>query len=168
MTHSADHFLAWLRDAHAMEVQAIALLRTQIGRIENYPELRAGLEDHLVQTEAQAQALQQLLDRQPGGGSMLKNVAGRLSATAQGVTSLLSGDEVVKAAMAAYTFEHSEIATYRVLIAAADELADTEALAVFEKNLAEEVAMATWLEGHLDVVTRLYLMRDERNLQAKR
>ncbi|MGF9692403.1 MULTISPECIES: ferritin-like domain-containing protein [unclassified Rhizobium] len=168
MTHSADHFLAWLRDAHAMEVHAIALLRTQIGRIENYPELRARLEDHLVQTEAQAQALQQLLDRQPGGGSMLKNVAGRLSATAQGVTSLLSGDEVVKAAMAAYTFEHSEIATYRVLIAAADELADTEALAVFEKNLAEEVAMATWLEGHLDVVTRLYLMRDERNLQAKR
>ncbi len=28
--------------------------------------------------------------------------------------------------------------------------------------------MADWLDHHLDVVTRIYLMRDERDLQAKR
>jgi ferritin-like metal-binding protein YciE len=168
MAHSLDHFIAWLGDAHAMEVQATAMLRAQIARIENYPELRERLHQHLVETEAQAEALRKLLDRMPGSGSVLKEMAGRLSAVAQGVTGMLAADEVVKTSMAIYAFEHSEIATYHVLIAAADELGDTEAVDVFERILAEEEAMAAWLKTHLDVVTRLYLMRDERDLLAKR
>lgn len=168
MAHSLDHFIVWLGDAHAMELQATAMLRAQIARIENYPELRERMQQHLIETEAQAEALRKLLDRVPGSGSVLKEVAGRLSAVAQGVTGMLAADEVVKTTMAIYTFEHSEIATYRVLIAAADELGDTEAVDVFEKIIGEEMAMAAWLETHLDVVTRLYLMRDERDLLAKR
>lgn len=168
MTHSADHFLDWLRDAHAMEVQAISLLRSQIGRIESYPDLKARLQRHLAETEAQEQALKALLDRTPQGNSMLKDITSRLTAVAQGVGTLFSAAEVVKASMTAYTFEHTEIATYRVLIAAADELGDQEARQVFEQIMNEEIAMADWLEAHIDTVTRLYLMRDERDLQAKR
>jgi ferritin-like metal-binding protein YciE len=81
---------------------------------------------------------------------------------------MLTSDEVVKGTMAAYAFEHTEIATYRVLIAAADELEEREMKEVFERILAEEVAMANWLELHLDEITRVFLMRDERDLQAKR
>ncbi|WP_377296791.1 ferritin-like domain-containing protein [Rhizobium sp. SGZ-381] len=168
MAHSVDHFIAWLGEAHALEVQASALLRAQIARIENYPELRERLQEHLTQTEAQADVLLRLLDRASGSGSVLKGVAGRLSAVAQGMTGMLAADEVVRIAMAAYGFEHSKIALYRVLLTAADELGDTEAVGVFETILKQEAAMAAWLETHLDVVTRLYLMRDERDLLAKR
>lgn len=168
MTHAIDHFQAWLREAHAMEIQAISLLKAQIGRIESYPELRERMERHLAETEEQAAALHALLARTPGGVCLLREMAGRVSAAAQGIGSMMAADEVVKATMAAYAFEHSEIASYRVLIAAADELGDTEAIAVFERILAEEKAMADWLARHLDVVTRLYLMRDERDLLAKR
>jgi ferritin-like metal-binding protein YciE len=43
-----------------------------------------------------------------------------------------------------------------------------EAKAIFERILAEEVAMADWLEANLDAITRVFLMRDERDLMAKR
>jgi ferritin-like metal-binding protein YciE len=168
MTHSADHFLTWLREAHAMEVHAIAMLRAQINRIENYPELREQMERHLAETEGQAEGLKMLLDRSNGGASVFKDVAGRLSAVAQGMSGMLAADEVVRLTMGAYTFEHTEIATYRMLIAAADEIGDTQAMAMFEGILAQEQAMADWLGEHIDVVTRLYLMRDERDLLAKR
>lgn len=168
MTHARDHFAAWLRDAHAMEVHAATTLRGQIGRIENYPDLSERLQSHLVETEEQALALRELMERAPGAQSVLKDVAGRLSATAQGITSLLASDEIVRICTNIYSFEHQEIATYRVLIAAADEIGDSRAVDVLTKSLEQEKAMAAWAEAYLDGVTRLYLMRDERDLVAKR
>ena len=79
-----------------------------------------------------------------------------------------AGDEIIKGAMATYIFEQGEIASYQVLLAAADELGDTQAQDVLAGIMEQEVAMANWLHDHLDVLTRIYLMRDERDLQAKR
>lgn len=169
MAHTQDHFANWLRDAHAMEEQAVTMLAAQANRIENYPLLKARIEQHLAETRQQVASLQNLLDKLPNRRmSMLKDVTGRLTATLQVLGGALTHDEVVKGAMAAYAFEHVEIATYRVLIAAADELGETEAKAVFEGILEEELAMASWLQDNLDDTTRLFLMRDERELQAKR
>lgn len=168
MTHARDHFATWLSDAYAMELQAAALFKAQIGRIENYPDLRERMQQHLAETERQAEDLQRLMERAPGAQSVLKHVAGRLTAVAQGVSGIFSADEVVRVCMSAYTFKHSEIATYKVLIAAADELGDEKAVAALEAILAEEKAMAEWLDLYLDGVTRLYLIRDERDLLAKR
>ena len=81
---------------------------------------------------------------------------------------MLTSDEVVKGCMSTYAFEHMEIATYKVLIAAADELDEQEMKAELEGILAQEVAMAEWLDAHLDDITRVFLMRDERDLLAKR
>tara|TARA_R110002020_G_scaffold66746_3_gene175372 strand:+ start:2347 stop:2859 length:513 start_codon:yes stop_codon:yes gene_type:complete len=169
VAHTQDHFANWLRDAHGLEEQAVTMLAAQARRIENYPLLKARIEEHLAETKGHVQALQSLLDKLPNGRtSILKDVTGRLSATLQGLGGALTHDEVVKGAMAAYAFEHVEIATYRVLIAAADELGEVDAKSVFEDILADEVAMASWLEENLDDTTRLFLMRDERELQAKR
>jgi ferritin-like metal-binding protein YciE len=170
MTHARDNFLAWLRAAHAMEEQAITTLSAQSRRIESYPDLKARIVQHLHETEEHAEALKTLLDRFSGAGGVLaiKDIAAKLTARAQGVGGMLTSDEVVKGAMASYAFEHMEIASYRVLIAAADELDEMEAKAIFERILAEEVAMADWLEANLDAITRVFLMRDERDLMAKR
>lgn len=168
MAHAREHFALWLRDAHAMEVHAATTLRGQIGRIENYPDLRERLQDHLLETEAQAQSLRELMERAPGGQSVLKDVAGKISATAQGITNLLASDEIVRICTNIYSFEHNKIATYRVLIAAADEIGDSKAVDVLTNILEQEKAMAQWAEAYIDGATRLYLMRDERDLVAKR
>lgn len=168
MTHAKDNFIAWLKSAHAMEEQAITMLTAQTRRLENYPDLKARMLQHLEETRNHAEVLQTLLNNLSGAPSTLKDIAGRIAATVQGIPGLLMSDEVVKFTAAAYSFEHLEIAFYRMLITAADELGETEAQAIFEKILAEEVAMATWLEDNLDPITRVFLMRDERDLQAKR
>ena len=41
MAVSRDNLTAWLRDAYAMENQAIEILEKQANRLEHYPELRA-------------------------------------------------------------------------------------------------------------------------------
>jgi len=71
------------------------------------------------------------------------------------------GDEIVKAALATYTFEHMEIGSYRILIATAEALADTETKLVCEQILREEENMARWLEENLPSVTKQYLDREK-------
>jgi ferritin-like metal-binding protein YciE len=168
MTHARDNFVAWLRSAHAMEEQAIALLSAQVRRIESYPDLKARLTQHLEETRLHAELLKQLLDKSSGSASSIRDAAARLSAVAQGMGGMLTHDEVVKDLTAGYAFEHLEIGTYRVLIAAADELGDEEARAVFARILDQEEKMAQWFGDHLDGLTRVFLMRDERDLLAKR
>ncbi len=168
MTHARENFVAWLRNAHAMEEQAATLLAAQVRRIESYPDLKARLTQHLEETRVQAELLKGLLDKTSGGASSIRDVAARLSGAAQGLSGMLTHDEVVKDLTAGYAFEHLEIGTYRVLIAAADELGDDEARAVFERILDEEEKMAQWFGDHLDGLTRVFLMRDERDLLAKR
>ena len=46
MNH-VEHYHDWLRDAHAMEKQAESMLESMAGRIDNYPDLRARIEQHL-------------------------------------------------------------------------------------------------------------------------
>ncbi|OLS59229.1 hypothetical protein PSEMO_57380 [Pseudomonas putida] len=68
-------------------------------------------------------------------------------------------DEVVKGAMAGYVFENLEIATYTVLIEAAEVAGELETVEVCRSIIKEEVAMAEWLKEHLPEVTRAFLER---------
>ena len=68
-------------------------------------------------------------------------------------------------ALAGYTFE---IASYRILIATAEYIGDTDTVAACKRILAEELAMAKWLEDNVGSVTQEFLRRDEGDLDAKR
>jgi ferritin-like metal-binding protein YciE len=50
-----------------------------------------------------------------------------------------------------------EIASYRILIAAARQSGDVETERVCEEILQEELAMAKWLEEHLESITSKFL-----------
>src|SRR5690606_41792030 len=78
------------------------------------------------------------------------------------------GDEVVKGAIGSYTFEHLEIAVYRSLLGAAEEIGDPETARVCREILRQEEAMAGWLEEHLPEITRRYLRRASAGESAKR
>lgn len=163
-----EHYLAWLRDAHAMEEQALTMLRGMLSRLENYPVLCARMEQHVTETERQAEALKKLLEGRDSGASLVKDTLGKATALGQALSGMFADDEVIKGVMASYTFEQMEVAAYKVLISTAAVLEDTTAMAIFEQNLTEEQDMADWLFDHLDQTTRIFLARDEAGLPARR
>ncbi len=152
-------YIAWLRDAHAMEEQALGMMRAMAGRLEDYPALLDRMDEHIVETERQARELRHLLQVADEAPSLLQDTLGRVTGTGQAMAGLLATDEVVKGATTAYAFEQMEIAAYRVLISAATLLGDRRAIAIFERNLAEEISMAEWLRGQIDQTTRQFLAR---------
>ncbi|APG93148.1 ferritin-like domain-containing protein [Sinorhizobium americanum] len=163
----ADHLHAWLRDAHAMEEQAITMLTSQSGRLENYPELKAQIEKHLQETRDQVAMLDRCLERTGGGASGIKDITGKIVAFGQGLSGLFVNDEVVKGSLASFTFEQMEIASYKILIAAADHAGDEETKRVCETILQQELAMAQWLDEHAAEITRTFLERDQQGKTAK-
>jgi len=48
-----DIFVTGLKNAHAMESQALSIMRPQVDRIENYADIAAKLEEHITETEGQ-------------------------------------------------------------------------------------------------------------------
>lgn len=126
MAESREWLVQWLRDAHAMEEQAETMLSGQLSRIDNYPELNERIRSHLEETKEQARRLKTCLDGLDEGSSMLKDAGGKLTATAQSISAVFAGDEVMKGSLASYTFEHMEIASYTILIAAANAVGEAE------------------------------------------
>lgn len=161
MTSARESLLDWLRDAHAMEEQAVTMLTSMAGRIENYPDVKAKIEQHITETRRQADMLESCIERLGGDTSTVKDLMGKFMAMGQGLSGVFVADEIVKGSMASYTFEHMEIAAYQVLIAAADACGDRETSAVCQRILVEEQAMADWLIQNVGDVTRKYLARAE-------
>jgi ferritin-like metal-binding protein YciE len=160
MNQAEANLMAWLRDAHAMEEQAVTMLNSLASRTGDYPDLKARIEQHLLETRRQAEALEGCILRRGGDTSTLKDLAGKIIAFGQGMSAMFVDDEIVKGAMASYAFEHMEIAAYRVLIIAAEAVRDAETKAVCERILKEELSMASDLEAHLpDLTPREYLRR---------
>jgi ferritin-like metal-binding protein YciE len=156
-TTANDVYLGWLRDAHAMEKQALILIDTQIRRMGGFPEMRERLQKHRTETEVQLSQIEKLLAQHGSRASMAKDVAVSAMTGSQALGGLFMGDAPVKGAQTAFTFENYEIATYRSLIAAAELCRDTAAIPVLERILDEEMRMADWLEGHLDQMARRFL-----------
>ncbi len=161
MPESREWLVQWLRDAHAMEEQAETMLNGQLSRLDNYPELSDRIRLHVEETRQQAARLKACLDGLDEGSSTMKDVGGKLMATAQSLSGMFAGDEVMKGSLASYTFEHMEIASYTILIAAAQSLGEMEIARVCEQNLREEVAMAEWLQKNLPSTTEQFLSRTE-------
>ena len=76
MATANEHLVAWLRDAHAMEEQAITMLTSQSSRLENYPELKTRIDRHLQETKDQAAMLERCLERLVGGTSSIQAFSG--------------------------------------------------------------------------------------------
>ena len=145
------------------------MLEAQSSRIENYPELTSGIDRHLSETRRQKDRLEQCLARRGTSSSSMKDVAAKFTAVVQGVGGSMASDEVVKGAMASYTFEHFEISAYRTLIAAAELAGDGETARVCTEICREEEAMANQLAGLLPQVATTYLQRSAREMEeAKR
>lgn len=163
-----DELADWLRDAHAMEMQAETMLKGQAKRLENYPEVKARIEQHVTETQQQARDVQQCLKSLGEDTSAMKDAGAKTMAMIQAMGGMTMSDEVIKGAIASYAFEHVEVATYTVLIAAAQAAGESNIAQTCERILEQEKSMASWLDEHTPALVRKYLERKRSGQQAKR
>lgn len=153
---AASLFTTGLKNAHAMESQALAIMRPQAARIENYPEVKTRLEEHIAETEGQITRIETILEGLGESKSALKDAALSAVGTMAALGHVPAADEILKNGFANFAFENYEIAAYKSLITLASRAGQTDAVEALEQNLDEEIAMATWLDDNIEALTAKY------------
>ena len=167
MTSTTELYIAGLKNAHAMENQALAIMRPQVSRIEDYPEVADRLSLHITETEDQIGRLDQLLELCGSGRSGLKDTALSIGGTIAAIGHTIAPDEIVKNSFANFAFEHYEIAAYMSLLALAEDAGLEEAMELLDRSLEEEIAMAEWLENEIQPLTLRFASLSARGGSAK-
>ncbi len=94
--NAIEHYHDWLRDAHAMEKQAESMLESMAGRIDNYPDLRSRIEQHISETKHQITILEEIPDRNNISRSVIKDSMSKMAALGQSIGGIFPSDEIVK------------------------------------------------------------------------
>lgn len=164
-----EHYHDWLRDAHAMEKQAESMLESMADRIDNYPELRSKIEQHLTETKHQISVLEEILERNDISRSIIKDSMSKMAAFGGSIGGMFPSDEIVKGAISSYVFEQLEVACYTSLIAAAKKAGDTASVPALEGILEQERQMADWVLRNIPQTTEQFLVRsDAPGVEAKK
>ena len=107
-------------------------VENQIDRLKNYPELRNWAHEHVQAAKHHRELIKQCIERRGGSTSTIKDVAMGVIGKFQELTSTVMADEVLKNVIGDYSFKHYQIASYKSLIAAAEEAGDFETKQVCE------------------------------------
>lgn len=146
-----------LRNMHALEQTAIELTERQTERLEHYPEMKAKLTAHHTKSVEQARRLEAILQRHGTTPSSAKNAVSSVMGNVAAALHAPAPDEILKNTFANYAFEHQEIAAYTSLIAMAEQVGDTQSIPVLKQSLAEEQAMAKFIEGAIVPTTKTFM-----------
>jgi|SRR5215469_11356876 len=158
MTDQTHTLVAWLRDAHAMELATVDTLDHFAERFHrHYPALAAGFRQHWRESLGQVERIESCLKELGSDSSTFKDLRNRFIGIAQAYAVEVLPDEIVKDCLAAYAARHFEIATYISLGAAARKLEKPAIVQMCEENLQQERAMANWLEQQIPEATLEFL-----------
>jgi ferritin-like metal-binding protein YciE len=160
-------FVTGLKNAHAMENQAVSIIKPQLKRIENYPQVARRLEEHLRETETQIKRLEDILASLDEDNSTLKDWMLSASGSMAALGHAMADDEILKNSFANFAFENFEIAAYNSLLVMAEMGSFQNAMGSLRQNLAEEENMARWLSENLREVTAEFVTRREAGESAK-
>ena len=137
-----DLFLDTVKDIYFAERQILKAL-PKMAKAAQSPDLKAGFEQHMAETEGHVDRLEQvfeLLGKAPRG----KTCDAILGILEEGKSIMddFKGTAALDAGLvsAAQAVEHYEIARYGTLKSWAQQLGITEAVALFDATLKEEVA----------------------------
>ena len=144
-TDAIDHYLA---DAHALEAQAIELLKRAP---RGMPRDLVGVFDaHLAESQRHSDLVERRLSDRGSSPSKLKDAALRLGALNWSGFFAAQPDTPAKLAMFAYAFEHLEIGGYEQLTRVARRAGDDETALVADGILPDERAAAEAIHGTFD------------------
>jgi len=161
-----DIYLTGLQNAHALESGAVEIMKRQVERLENYPELETRLRAHLEESRVQAERIEQILERHGSGTSTMKDMGQAFMGNMATMGHAIMQDEVLKNTMANYAFEHFEIAAYRSLIALGEAAGDHDGISLLRQSLAEEEAMASFIDDNIEATTMKYVEREAAGVTA--
>ena len=137
-----DLFLDTLKDIYYAEKQILKNL-PKMAKAATAPELKAGFEQHAEETQGHVDRLEQVFELlgKPARGKTCEAILGILEEGKEIMTEF-KGTVALDAGLvsAAQAVEHYEIARYGTLKTWAQQLGMTEAVALFDATLKEEVS----------------------------
>jgi ferritin-like metal-binding protein YciE len=146
----------YLRDAHALEAQALQLLEAG-PRIAGFDALADVFREHLEQTREHQRLVDERLAAHGSRPSRFHAGAMRVGALNLGTFFKAQPDTPAKLAGFAYAFEALETGAYELLRRVAVRAGDEETVATAERILAEEQAAAERVAGTWDAAAELVL-----------
>lgn len=165
MTHK-ETVISWLNDAHALEHNLIKVLEHRIKDTEDHPEIQNRIQQHLDETHKHVELVEHCIKHLGGNVSAIKTGMANVTGMIQGISTGPAPDEMVKNALADYSSEHLEIASYTSLVAAAQAIGEPEIAKICETILQDEKEMAQFLAQKLPAITQEYLALKAREHHA--
>jgi ferritin-like metal-binding protein YciE len=150
-------FLTGLKNAHAMENQALSIMQPQVNRLQHYPDLSRRLESHISETQTQISRLDEVLKTMGESSSAIKDSVLSAFGSMAALGHVAAADEVLKNSFANLAFENYEIGAYISLITAARVSGESQAASLLEQSLDEERRMAEWVAEHIPSVTETFI-----------
>jgi ferritin-like metal-binding protein YciE len=148
MASVTEQLVKYLTDAHALEEQALAQLRTAPD-IAGDPELRRIFAEHLVETEEQERIIRARLEAHDASPSKLKDTVMGLGGKGFVLFARSQPDTPGKLAAHAISYENLETAAYELLSRVADIAGDRDTAEAARQIRAQELAMSDRLQGAL-------------------
>jgi ferritin-like metal-binding protein YciE len=139
----------YLADAHAIEAQAIELLKRG-PKLAGDPELQHVYAEHLEESHRHQGEIEERLEERGGSPSRIKDAAMRLGALNWGAFFAAQPDTPAKLAAFAYAFEFLEVGGYEQLKRVARRAGDSATEQLAERIIGEERAMADSVASHFD------------------
>ncbi|HSJ10345.1 MAG TPA: ferritin-like domain-containing protein [Longimicrobiales bacterium] len=154
LTPAEERLLAWLNDAYAMEKAQLDVLENHAEDARRHPHVRAKDLEHLEQTREHVKLVKRCIHELGAKPSKVKGMMGSLAGAAGSMATEPFDDDVVRNFLQDYAAENLEIASYRALIAAAEEAGHDRIARICAGILEEEEAMAGWLKQNLPGIVR--------------
>ena len=146
----------YLTDAHAIEVQALAQMRSAPGMAGN-DHLAGIYREHERETEEHKRLIEQRLEAHGTSPTKLKDVAGYVTGKGFVLFAKFNPDTPGKLAAHAHSYEAMEEAAYEYLSRVADRAGDQETAQVARMILDQEKAMKQRLFENLDAAVEASL-----------
>jgi ferritin-like metal-binding protein YciE len=147
VSHELDEqLIKYLTDAHSIEVQALAQLRTAPG-IAGAPQLAEAFRVHLAETEEHERATRALLEARGAKPSRVKDAVMGVGGKGFLLFARLQPDTPGKLFAHALSFEGLELASYELLQRVAERAGAQDAVDAATRIAGEERSMIETLEG---------------------
>src|SRR3982751_2180460 len=144
-----EQLTKYLTDAHSIEVQALAQLRTAPD-IAGDPELASNYREHLQETEEHERLVREALEARDAKPSRTKDTVMAVGGKGFLLFARLQPDTPGKLFAHALSFEVLELASYELLRRVAERAGAQDVVDAATKIGGEERAMIQTLEGLID------------------
>ncbi|MEN3342196.1 MAG: hypothetical protein V7644_1600 [Actinomycetota bacterium] len=144
-----EQLTKYLTDAHGIEVQALAQLRTAPD-LAGDPELAGAFREHLAETEGHERLTRELLEARDAQPARLKDAVMAVGGKGFLLFARLQPDTPGKLAAHALSYEGLELASYELLLRVADRAGEPEVAEAASRIRDEERRMIERLEAGFD------------------